>query len=61
MAGPNSVPSGDKALYERLTQFVCIAHNDCVGDKASEKKPCVWVTRREWLLRGNRLVTGKTR
>lgn len=61
MAGPNSVPNGDKALYERLTEFVCVVHNDCVGDKATKKKPCVWVTRREWLLGRNRLVTGKTR
>lgn len=61
MAGPNSVPAGDYALYERLREEVCIAHRDCVGDKATEKKPCVFVTRREWLLSSNRLVTGKTR
>lgn len=61
MAGPNSFPAGDRAEHARLMEEVCLAHTNCVGDKATEKKPCVWVTRREWLLRGNRLVTGKTR
>lgn len=61
MAGPNSVPAGDKALYERLTEFVCVKHTDCVGDKATEKSPCEWLSRREWLLKSNRLRTGKTK
>ena len=61
MAGPLSLPKGDKTEYNRLREEVCIAHKDCVGDKAKEDKPCVWITRREYLLGRNRLVTGKTK
>ena len=61
MAGPLSLPKGDKAEYNGLREHVCIAHTDCVGDKATKKKPCVWITRREYLLGRNRLVTGKTK
>lgn len=61
MAGPNSFPAGNKAEHARLMEEVCIAHNKCVGDKGTEKKPCVFITRREWYLRTNRLYTGKTR
>ena len=61
MSGPNSVPAGDKALHARLMEEICLAHDKCVGDKDTEKKPCVWITRREYLLGRNRLVTGKTR
>lgn len=61
MAGPCSVPAGDRALYERLREEVCIAHKDCVGDKGTEKKPCKFITRREYLLSANRLKTGKTK
>lgn len=58
MAGPNSVPMRDKAFAEKLRTLRCTAHGEyCLGGKDN----CVMVTLREWLLRRNRLVTGKTR
>lgn len=58
MAGPNSLPSGDRAEYDRLMQFRCDAHDEkCTLDK----KACVAIRWRHWLLKRNRLVTGKTR
>lgn len=57
MAGPNSVPMRDKALAASLREFVCVTHKECEKDKDN----CNIMTRRESLIRRNRLVTGKTR
>ena len=61
MSGPLSVPNGDRALYERLREDVCVKHKDCVGEKGTKRNPCVFMKRREFLLSVNRLQTGKTR
>lgn len=68
MAGPNSVPAGDKQLFFQLQEMLCHAHTTslkeekiCYGEKGTEKSPCRFATRREWLIARNRLVTGKTR
>lgn len=56
MPGPCSVPNGDPRLVKN--PMVCASHGekraDC-GDK------CVEITLREYLLRQNRLFTGKTK
>jgi hypothetical protein len=61
MSGPLSVPNGTKQFYEELRSPKCDKHNDCYGEKGTEKNPCVMITTREWLLRRNRLATGKTK
>jgi hypothetical protein len=61
MAGPCSVPFGDKKFAGELKEKRCDKHNECYGDKGSKKNPCSMITVREWLLKRNRLVTGKTK
>ena len=62
MAGPGSMPSGDRKEYEFLREMRCDAHGEyCYGDGEERKTPHVMITWREWLLKRNRLRTGKTR
>lgn len=61
MSGPCSVPFGDKQFSEELREPKCDRHDKCWGEKGSEKNPCVMISTREWLLKRNRLKTGKTR
>lgn len=58
MVGPCSMPSGDREEYEFLRTMRCDAHGEhCYGGQRN----CVMVTWREWLLKRNRLRTGKSR
>lgn len=59
MAGPNSVPNGDTRLMmgHVNTEYRCDTHRVCTQDSES----CRVITLREWLLKRNRLVTGKSR
>ncbi len=64
MAGPNSLPSGDKRRFDELNEIVCDIHFECHMESFDKKgKPVShdYITYREWLHRRNRLVTGKTR
>ena len=58
MSGPNSLPMGDRAEFDRLMSFRCDVH---AADCTLDKKHCRPVRWREWLRTRNRLVTGKTR
>jgi len=70
MAGPCSYPAQDRAEYRRHDEiicdthtnrdFECAPHNPKTG-KGGEELEHVWVTRRVWLAKRNRLTTGKTR
>lgn len=57
MAGPNSLPSGDKARYADLQTWVCVVHKNCGLDL----RYCNVMTLRESLWRRGRLTTGKTK
>lgn len=57
MSGPCSLPTGDKRRYEELNEIVCDIHFHCDMD---EEKTHDYITYRVWLLRRNRLRTGKT-
>ncbi len=60
--GPCSVYS-DKARYEELNEIVCDVHFHCKMeefDKDGKPVKHEYVTYRVWLLRRNRLRTGKT-
>lgn len=69
MSGPLSVPAGDKRLFDELQETLCVkpSHQkkDAKGNIRHEMPynptPCDIITKREWFLRTNRLVTGKTR
>jgi hypothetical protein len=61
MSGPLSVPCGDKQFYNELRSPKCDKHDKCWGGKGTKKNPCVMISTREWLLRRNRLATGKTK
>lgn len=62
MAGPCSMPAQDKKRWNEMNELVCDVHFHC--DMAVEKngKPVThdYITYRVWLLRRNRLRTGKT-
>jgi hypothetical protein len=57
MAGPCSLPNGDKRRWEELNMIVCDVHFKCDMDP---DKTHDYITYREWLARRNRLRTGKT-
>jgi hypothetical protein len=54
--GPVSM-RGDKARFDELSEIVCDVHFHCDMD---EEKTHDYITYRVWLLRRNRLRTGKT-
>lgn len=58
MAGPNSLPSGPKSRWEELNDIVCDIHFSCDMDAEKHHE---YITYRQWLLKRNRLVTGKTK
>lgn len=57
MAGPCSLPSGDKRRWLELNEIVCAIHFHCDMDV---EKTHDYVTYRVWLNRRGRLQTGKT-
>jgi hypothetical protein len=57
MAGPCSMPARDRAQCSEHNEIVCALHYHCDMDEAKRHE---YITYREWLLRRNRLVTGKT-
>lgn len=57
MAGPCSNPAGNKSRWEELNEIVCDVHFNCDGDT---DKVHEYITYRMWLMRRNRLQTGKT-
>jgi hypothetical protein len=64
LAGPMSLPEGDKRRYEELNEIICNIHFHCdmrVLDKNGDVVYHDYMTYREWLQRRNRLRTGKTR
>jgi hypothetical protein len=64
MPGPNSLPNGDKRRWDELNEIVCDVHFYCKMEEFDAKgKPVThdYITYRVWLLRRNRLTTGKTR
>lgn len=63
MAGPCSLPAGDKARWNELNEIVCDKHFNCNMELFDKKgNPIVhdYITYREWLSRRNRLRTGKS-
>jgi len=68
MAGPCSMPVGNKAEWSRMNNIVCDKHYDSVHRQHCTKGNLlgqpdaehVWVTLRMWLANRSRLVTGKT-
>jgi hypothetical protein len=54
--GPCSI-RGDKGRFEELNEIVCDLHFTCNMDPKREHD---FITFREWLLRRNKLRTGKT-
>ena len=57
MAGPCSMPAQDKMRWNEMNEIVCDIHFKCDMD---EEKPHEYITYRMWLMRRNRLRTGKT-
>lgn len=63
MSGPMSYPMGDRRRWEELNEIVCDIHFNCdMADVNKKGEPVVhdYITYREWLLKRNRLKTGKT-
>ncbi len=63
MAGPVSLPEGNKARWNELNEIVCDKHYHCnmaVEDKDGNPVTHDYVTYRVWLMRRNRLRTGKS-
>lgn len=63
MAGPMSLPSGDKARWNDLNDIVCNKHYTCDMRVVNDEGDVItheYITYREWLARRNRLRTGKT-
>lgn len=63
MAGPCSMPEGNKARWNEMNEIVCDIHFNCEMqevDKHGNKVKHDYITYRVWLLRRNRLRTGKT-
>ena len=61
MSGPLSVPARDKQFSDELRQPRCDVHKECWGELGTKKNPCVLIPFREWLLKRNKLRTGKTK
>lgn len=63
MAGPMSLPDGDRRRYEELNEIVCDIHFNCNMQMVNAKGEIIahdYITYREWLARRNKLRTGKT-
>jgi len=63
MSGPVSLPDGPKSRWEELNEIVCDIHFNCNMRKVNDKGEEIvhdYITYRTWLLRRNRLRTGKT-
>jgi hypothetical protein len=62
MPGPCSQPDGPKSRWEELNEIVCNTHFVCWEGKGELKQfyPCELLTYREWLIKRNKLRTGKT-
>jgi hypothetical protein len=63
MPGPVSLPEGNKARWNELNEIVCDMHFACnmaTHDKDGNIISHDYITYRQWLLRRNRLTTGKT-
>ena len=63
MSGPVSLPDGDKSRWEELNEIVCDKHFVCNMEQLNSKGEPVahdYITFRVWLMRRNRLRTGKT-
>lgn len=58
MSGPCSQPDGDKRRHEELNEIVCDIHFNCDMDVDKKHE---FITYRMWLLKRNKLRTGKTR
>lgn len=57
MSGPCSQPDGDKRRHEELNEIVCDIHFNCDMDVDKKHE---FITYRMWLLKRNKLRTGKT-
>lgn len=57
MPGPCSMPAQDSKRWNEMNEIVCAVHYVCDMD---EEKTHEYITYRMWLLRRNRLRTGKT-
>jgi len=57
MPGPCSMPAQDKKRWEEMNEIVCDIHFNCDMDV---DKTHDYIAYRVWLLRRNRLRTGKT-
>lgn len=57
MSGPCSMPAGNKSRWEEMNEIVCDIHFNC---DMSEDKKHDYITYRVWLLRRNKLRTGKS-
>lgn len=63
MPGPVSLPEGSKSRWDELNQIVCDVHFRCnmeEFDKNGRPVKHDYITYRVWLMRRNRLRTGKT-
>lgn len=63
MAGPCSMPNQDKKSWEEMNEIVCDVHFHCKMEEFDKHGNVVrhdYVPYRVWLLRRNRLRTGKT-
>lgn len=58
MAGPNSLPIGSRVEYDRLNSERCDVHAE--GKCDLDRDNCRAIRWRDWYLKRNRLVTGKT-
>lgn len=63
MSGPCSYPAQDKRVWEEMNEIVCDVHFNCdmaTVDKNGNPIKHDYITYRTWLLRRNKLRTGKT-
>lgn len=63
MSGPCSYPAQDKRVWEEMNEIVCDVHFKCemaAVDKNGNAIKHDYITYRTWLLRRNKLRTGKT-
>lgn len=69
MSGPCSMPNGDKSSWAEHYTLICDIHKYCYPDRRVMGRNSggaieiahQWVTLREWLIKRNKLRTGKTR
>lgn len=67
MAGPCSLPNGGRREYDEQWILVCDIHRECYPDHCQEfdrhgnEIKHDFISQRLWLLKRNRLKTGKTR